>query len=30
MNTPVKFNRVHIIEGLEGLQPHEQEGADAA
>jgi hypothetical protein len=26
MNTPVKLNLVRIIEGLQGLQPHEEEG----
>jgi hypothetical protein len=30
MNTPVKLNLARIIEGLEALQPHEQEEADAA
>ena len=30
MNTPVKLNLVRIIEGLEALQPHDQEEADAA
>jgi integrase len=30
MNTPVKLNLVRIIQGLEALQPHEKEEADAA
>lgn len=30
MNAPVKLNLVRIIEGLEALQPHEEEHADAA
>jgi hypothetical protein len=30
MNTSVKLNLARIIEGLEALQPHEQEEADAA
>jgi hypothetical protein len=30
MDAPVKLNLVRIIEGLEALQPHLEEGADAA